>query len=88
MTPKQARKKGNELMVRYNIYDKAKTDRKYPPLSIGDKVRVLLRKDNKTKGYHPTYSDEIYKVIHIRGNDYVINNDTKKVYLRHELLKV
>ena len=30
MTPKQARKKGNELMVRYNIYDKAKTDRKYP----------------------------------------------------------
>ena len=84
----KARKSENELIVRYNIYDKSKTDRKYPELNVGDKVRVLLRKDNKTKGHHPTFSNEVYKVLDIKGNNYLVNDNKHKLYLRHELLKV
>ena len=88
MTPTEAKKKGNEMMVRYNIYNKAKTDRKYPELKVGDKVRALLRKDNKTKGYDPKWSSETYNNTFIRGKDFLINDGKRKVYQRHELLKV
>jgi len=88
MTPNQARKKGNEMLVRFNIYFNSKMERKYPPIEIGSSVRVLLRKDNKTKGYHPKYSNEIYKVLDIKGNDYLVNDNKHKLYLRYELLKV
>jgi len=88
MTPNQARKKGNEMLVRFNIYDNAKMNRKYPPIEIGSSVRVLLREDNKTKGYHSKYNNEIYKVLDIKGNDYLVNDNKHKLYLRYELLKV
>ena len=41
---------------------------------MGDKVRILLRKDNKTKGYHPKFSNDMFKVLHIRDKDYLIND--------------
>jgi len=88
LSPNDAKKPDNELFVRYNIFSKAKTDRKYPELKPNDKVRVMLVKDNKTKGYHPTYSDEIYTITFVKDNEYLINNNRRKVYKRFELLKV
>ena len=39
LSPNDAQKKGNELLVKFNIMNKAKFARKYPPLSLGDLVR-------------------------------------------------
>ena len=88
MSPNEARKEGNKLTVSYNIWDKAKRDRKYPELKVGDDVRVMLRKDNKTKGTDPKWSTHVYKITFIRGTDYMVNDSKRKVYIRHELLKM
>ena len=40
MSPHEARKKKNEEIVRFNIWNKAKTDRTYPPVEVNDEVRV------------------------------------------------
>lgn len=88
LTPNQGRNPRNEMFVRYNLFNKAKTERKYPELKPNDSVRIMLVKDGKTKGYHPKFSSDVYKVLHVSGNGYLVSNNRKKVYLRHELLKV
>ena len=75
-------------MVSFNLWNNAKRNRKYPDLKVGDEVRVVIKKDSKTKGYMPKWSTEKYKVIFIKDNNYMINDGKRKVYLRHELLKV
>ena len=40
MSPNDAKKPGNQLMVSYNIWNKAKRNRQYPDLKVGDDVRV------------------------------------------------
>ena len=54
---------------------------------MGDEVRVIMKKDNKTKRYFPKWSMDKYNITFITDNDYVIN-DGEKTYQRHELLKV
>ena len=88
LTPNQANKQGNQLMVSYNIWNKAKRNRQYPDLKVGDDVRVKTIKDIKTKGYDPKWSKEVYKVTFIKGNDYLVNDSKRTTYIRHELLKV
>jgi hypothetical protein len=88
LTPHDARKDGNKLTVSFNIWVKSKRERVYPELKVGDAVRVMLSKDSKTKGYMAKWSKDIYKVIVINEHDYIVNNDRRKVYQRHELLKV
>ena len=88
MTPNQAKIPENELLVKFNINEHSRMDRKYPKLDVGSNVRALLRKDTKTKGYFPKWSIEVYKVLVIKDGDYIINDTKRKVYMRHELLKV
>ena len=88
MSPNDAKKPGNQLMVSYNIWNKAKRTRQYPDLKVGDDVRVKTIKDSKTKGYDPKWSKEVYKVTFIKGNDFLVNGGKRKTYIRHELLKV
>ena len=88
MSPNDAKKPGNQLMVSYNIWNKAKRDRQYPKISVGDDVRVKTIKDSKTKGYDPKWSKEVYKVIFIKYNSHLVNDGKRKTYIRHELLKV
>ena len=41
------------------------------------------------KGHEPNWSREWYKVVGVKGNQYLIPGITKdQLYLRHELLKV
>ena len=88
MTPNQAKIPANELLVKFNIHEHSRMDRKYPELVVGSNVRALLRKDIKTKGYFPKWSIDVYKVLFIKEGDYIINDTKRKVYMRHELLLV
>ena len=87
MTPVQARRDGNQLMVSFNIWDKAKRNRTYPKLVIGSQVRVMTTRDNKTKGTYPKLSVTTYKVTYLQGQYYTIglHGGKPKLYRRHEL---
>ena len=89
MSPNDARKPNNKLQVWHSLWSGAKRNRKYPELKIGDKVRYAKTKDTKTKGYKPKWSAEIHEIKFInKTNEYVLDNDRKRLYSRHELLKV
>ena len=45
MTPNQARKEKNEFRAMINVASKAKKERIYPELFVGDKVKIM-RKNN------------------------------------------
>ena len=65
-----------------------------PDISSGSEVRVIHKKDNKTKGYFPTWPKEVCKVTFVKDNEYIyiyiymVNDGKRKVYQRRELLKV
>ena len=40
------------------------------------------------KGYDPKWSPQTFKVLVVDGKQYMVNNNKRKVYNRHELLKV
>ena len=88
MTPNQARKEGNQLIVSYNIWNKSNRNCQHPQISLGDDVKVKLFKDSKTNGYDPKWSNEVYKLTFIKYNDYMVNDGKRNVYQRFELLKV
>ena len=84
------RKKENFLWVVWHLQNQARRQRKYPEISAGNMVRVNIKpKHGKTKGYDPRWSSEKYKVIRVEDNSYLLDHPTKKkIFLRHELLKV
>ena len=66
-----------------------KKDGKYPNINEGDMVRVNILKKEIAKGHEPNWSSTRYKVVGIKGNQYLIPSTNKyKLHLRHELLKV
>ena len=44
MTPVNAAKQTNELDVKSNLELRAKNNRRYPPLNVGDSVKILRKK--------------------------------------------
>ena len=90
MSPNDAKKPTNTMTVKFNLELKAKKNRQYPELNTDSEVRVMMKKEaGKTKGYMPKWSKQVYKVIHVRdGKDYLVNDGKRKVYQRHEILKV
>ena len=88
MKPNEAILPSNELLVAFNLSKNAIKRRKYPDLTTGDRVRVMLKKDTKRKGYMPRWSTETYKVTYKQGGDFLVNDDKRRVYHRHELLRV
>ena len=47
----------------YKTLYPAKTTRKLCRLAVGDLVRVAIKKKEFSKGYHQTFSDEVYKIL-------------------------
>ena len=90
MSPNDAVTPSNELAVSFALNERATKSRKYPQLEKGDKVRVLAKRDQKTKGYMPKWSLEKFHVTYKAddGAGYLINDEKRRVYQRHELLKV
>jgi hypothetical protein len=89
--PNEATKEGNGLWVAWHLYNEASRNRKYPSLSVGSQVRVNIKpgKYGQMKAHSPKWSPLTYKVIAIRGNEYLLNHTTRRrIFLRHELLKV
>ena len=88
MKPNEARKESNKLMVSFNLWSNAKRNRRYPEIKVGDEVRVMIKKYSKTNCYMPKWSTDKYTVTFIKDHNYLINDGKRKVYVRHELLKV
>ena len=88
MSPNDARKDENSIEVYLNIKQKAQYKRKYPKLSIGDSVRITIKKHTFKKGYASSWSKEVYQITYITDNQYLVNDQTRKVHNRWELLKI
>ena len=76
--------KDNHIEVWLNIHNKATFARRYPPLKIGDRVRVSI----KPKGCVSSWSKEVYNITLIKDKQYLVNDNKRRVYNRHEVLKV
>ncbi len=88
ISPNEAIKGNDNLYIWIKLLDNAKFNRKYEELNKGDNVRVAVKKKAIHKGFHPKYSEDIYKVLAIKDGNYLINNNTRRLYRRHDLLKV
>ena len=83
--------------MKLNLAMQAKRDRKYPPISDGDKVKIFQKKTRgeEQKEIVPNWSANVYTVKEIEhragGELYVLDprpTGLKAKYMRHELLKV
>ena len=90
MSPNNAKQGNNNIEIWLNIYNKANFNRKYPPLKKGDQVRTYIKPTTFKKGYESSWSKDVFEIIAISedGKQYMVNNNTKKLYSRHELLKI
>ena len=90
-TPADAKKKGNEIDVKLNLLAQKKHNRRYPLLSIGDKVKIYRKKEPGEKERTSDWSDNTYEVETIsksHGQTYFKVEGLTREYSRHELLKV
>ena len=89
MTPNEAKDKKNHFEVWLNIYNNSNFARKYPPLKVGDSVRTYIKKkEGFKKGYESNWSKDVYKVIFYKDKQYLVNDGKRRLYSRHELLKI
>jgi len=72
LSPDEATDPRNEMFARHNIFDKAKTDRKWPPLKEGDRVRIKQVRNTGAKGCDPKYSKNVFELHSIRDGTYHI----------------
>ena len=87
---KRGRKK-NELKTRVNVAMKARKDRIYPELKVGDKVKIIRKKAITEKERTSNFLKGEYTVEEITqslGQTYFKMTDYPRKLMRHELLKV
>lgn len=90
-TPNEARKKKNEYKSVMNVSMKAKKERLYPPLEVGDKVKILRKKaiTEKERTSHFLQGEYVVEEITEKlSQKYYKLTDYPRPLLRHELLKV
>ena len=89
LPPNETTNKSNHMEVWLNISNKATYNRRYPPLSVGQKVRAYVKPKSSKKGYESVWSKEVYTVQLIKDGTCLLNDYQKRrIYRRHELLKV
>ena len=92
LTPNEARQPKNESEVRVNLYKKAKRNRVYPKIEIGDTVRVYQKKDKLSKQQTSVWTKQRYTVEDIIVDKdqtfYKTSYNKGKMLLRHELLRI
>ena len=91
MTPNEARKEKNELKAKMNVAMKAKRDRIYPELKVGDKVKIMRKKaiTEKERTSHWLQGEyEVQEIIKKLGQTYFKLEGYSRPLMRHELLKV
>ena len=90
-TPNQARKKENEFKSRLNISIKAKKDKLYPELNVGDKVKIKRKKTitEKERTSHFLKGEYVVEEIFEKLNQkYYRMTDYPRPLMRNELVKV
>jgi transposase InsO family protein len=92
-TPNDAKKPENRLEVRMNMEDRAKREKRYDDIQVGDKVRVFRkRKHLSEKESTLLWSKVAYEVVKVDDNPnagklyYIAGND--KPFIRSQILKV
>jgi hypothetical protein len=65
MTPADAMKKSNSMIVRMNLELRRKNSRLYPEVDVGDKVKVFKKKDKLDKERVSNWSAQSYTVLSI-----------------------
>ncbi len=90
ISPNNAKQGNNNIEVWLNIYNKANFNRKYPPIKPFDLVRTYIKPKTFKKGYESSWSKDVFKIIAISddGKQFMVNNNTQRLYSRHELLKI
>lgn len=93
MTPQEALREDNAEQVKENITDKAKNNRSYPPLKVGDTVKII-RKPGKYAEFKAGFvnwsatTHRVESVEYLNGAPSYTVSQRAKPLLRHELLKV
>jgi hypothetical protein len=91
MTPSDGRLSKYRAEIRMNMLMNAKRNRKYPNVSIDDKVRLFRKKDRFDKERHGIWSRDLHTVEDIVEHDgqqlYKIRGYTKP-FVRSEILLV
>ena len=64
MTPVEASKKKNEVLVYFNLYGDTKPTSSKPKFKVGDMVRISTKYKRKVfdKGYTPNWTEEVFLV--------------------------
>ena len=91
MTPNDAHKKGNHLEVKMKLEMNRIKTRKYPPVRVGDEVKIYRKKGISEKERTSNWSSVKYKVSRVEkklGQDYYSVEGMNRPYLRSEILKV
>ena len=91
MTPNQARKEKNEFRAMINVASKAKKEKIYPELFVGDKVKIMRKKmitekertSHWLKGYYV-----VQEIAEKLNQKYYKLTDYPRLLMRHELLKI
>ena len=90
-TPNEARKKKNEYKSVLNVSVKAKKERTYPELNVGDKVKILRKKaiTEKERTSHFLKGEYVVEEITTKlKQKYYKLTDYPRPLMRHDLLKV
>ena len=91
MTPNQARKDKNEFRAMINVASKAKKEKIYPELFVGDKVKIMRKKliTEKERTSHFLKGEYVVEEISEKlGQKYYKMSDYPRKLLRHEIVKV
>ena len=91
MTPNQARKYKNEFRAMLNVASKAKKEKIYPELFVGDKVKIMRKKAITEKERTSHWLKGYYVVQEIAeklNQKYYKLTDYPRLLMRHELLKI
>ena len=90
-TPNEARKKKNEYKSVLNVSVKAKKEKMYPELNVGDKVKILRKKaiTEKERTSHFLKGEYVVEEITTKlKQKYYKLTDYPRPLMRHDLLKV
>ena len=91
MTPAEAKKPSNEIDVKLTLLSKKKHERRYPLLSIGDKVKIIRKKEPGEKERTSVWSKTNWAIKEItksHGQTVFKVEGMTRFYTRHENLKL
>jgi hypothetical protein len=91
LTPEDAKKEENEFFAKTNLEVKRISNRKYPELAVGNRVKVYKKKRKGAKEHVSFWEDQPRTVTSIQikhGQKLYSLNNSRNVFIRSNLVKV